>query len=94
MIAFTLGFVWGFFVFSIKTIIFTHAADSALFSVFLTITHALNKLKRLFTFDNFSVPFFTTGSSKSEFMQKDNDPPESLFTLVFLLICMPFFYCT
>lgn len=44
--------------FSNKTIIFIHATDSALFSVFLTITHTLTKLKRLFTFDNFSVLFY------------------------------------
>lgn len=45
-------------IFSNKIIIFTHATDSALFIVFLTITHTLTKLKRLLTFDNFTVPFF------------------------------------
>lgn len=44
--------------FSNKTIIFIHATDSAPFSVFLAITHTLTKLKRSFTFDNFSVPFY------------------------------------
>lgn len=44
--------------FSNKTIIFIRATDSALFNVFLTITHTPTKLKRLLTFDNFSVPFY------------------------------------
>lgn len=67
VIALTLAF------FSNKIIIFTHSTDSALFIAFLTITHTLFKLKRLLTFDNFTVPlffsffFFTAGPSQSEF---------------------------
>lgn len=58
--------------FSNKTIIFIHATDSALFTVFLTITHTLTKLKRLFTSDNLAVPFYgwpITG----RFYEKDKD---------------------
>lgn len=44
--------------FSNKKIIFIHATDSALFMMFLAITHMLTKLKRLLTFDNCTVPFY------------------------------------
>lgn len=44
--------------FSNKIIIFIHSTDSALFSVFLAITHTLTKLKRLLTFDNSVFLFY------------------------------------
>lgn len=68
--------------FSNKTIIFIHATDSALFTVFLTITLTPTKLKRLLTFDNFTVPSYNCPITV---LHRDNVcVTESLDTLVFL----------
>lgn len=53
VIAFTLASL------SNKTIIFIHASDPALFMAFLSIKHTLTKLKRLLTFDNGAVLFYS-----------------------------------
>lgn len=71
--------------FSNKIIIFIHSTDSALFSVFLAITHTLTKLKRLLTFDNFSVPVLRLAHhSHSSCKWKCLQPTETLFIFVFL----------
>lgn len=76
--------------FSNKTIIFIHATDSALFTVFLTITLTSTKLKRLLTFDNFTVPSYNCPITV---MHRDNVcVTESSDTLVFLF-CLFISYC-
>lgn len=61
VIAFTLASV------SNKTIIFIHASDPALFMAFLSIKHTLTKLKRLLTFDNGAVLFYSRTIVVAEF---------------------------
>lgn len=76
--------------FSNKTIIFIHATDFALFTVFLTITLIPTKLKRLLTFDNFAVPSYNCPITV---MHRYNVcVTESSDTLVFLF-CLFISYC-
>lgn len=80
--------------FSNKTIIFIRASDSAMFIVLPTITHTLTKLKRLLTFDNFSVPFHSCPITAIVHVNYSiRIQQKNVFILEFLSICLSFFYC-
>lgn len=73
--------------FSNKKIIFIHATDSALFMMFLAITHMLTKLKRLLTFDNCTVPFYGWTITVSVHAKRwCEHPTEKLFRKIIYLV--------